>query len=244
VFDGTLAKSGEWAWVRSINARTARPGRRCQPPLRRDLGREDGWVVHDAQVRQQADPATEPGARSVTASSLGNDARPRPRLGRDSPGGARRLNVERHHGARAARARLRLAHPCARPGRTTAPAPARELACSALHRRHHVWTFHIEDWVDAHTLSHGRDLGSSGPARSIGWRWARKHPDAGCCNTVFIAQAQSAASVRACCVRAVSDLGRIRECVCGSLRAAIARRVREWAANGRPWFMGLQACFT
>ncbi len=66
---------------------------------------------------------------------------------------------------------------------------------------HHIATFHTEHCVYAHTLSHGRDFRTCGrPCEkhqlALEDREGRRHPvvvDVGCRNTVFNAQAQSAA---------------------------------------------------
>ena len=79
-------------------------------------------------------------------------------------------------------------------------APARRFAV-ALH--HHIATFHTEHCVYSHTLSNGRDFKSCGrPCEkhqvSLRDRIGLEHPvivDVGCRNTVFNAQAQSAASL-------------------------------------------------
>jgi putative protease len=68
---------------------------------------------------------------------------------------------------------------------------------------HHISTFHTEHCVYAHTLSHGRDFRTCGrPCEkhrvALKDREGKEHPvvvDVGCRNTVFNAQAQSAASV-------------------------------------------------
>lgn len=68
---------------------------------------------------------------------------------------------------------------------------------------HHLATFHTEHCVYAHTLSHGRDFRSCGrPCErhrlALEDRTGKRHPvivDVGCRNTVFNAQAQSAAAV-------------------------------------------------
>ncbi|MFZ5440415.1 MAG: DUF3656 domain-containing U32 family peptidase [Myxococcota bacterium] len=67
---------------------------------------------------------------------------------------------------------------------------------------HHIATFHTEHCVYAHTLSHGRDFKTCGrPCEktrvALEDREGRRHPvvvDIGCRNTVFNAQAQSAAT--------------------------------------------------
>jgi putative protease len=67
---------------------------------------------------------------------------------------------------------------------------------------HHIATFHTEHCVYAHTLSHGRDFRSCGrPCEAhrvaLKDREGREHPvvvDVGCRNTVFNAQAQTAAT--------------------------------------------------
>jgi putative protease len=74
-----------------------------------------------------------------------------------------------------------------------------ERVTVAVH--HHIPTFHTEHCVYAHTLSHGRDFRSCGrPCErhrvALADRQGRRHPvvvDIGCRNTVFNAQAQSAA---------------------------------------------------
>jgi U32 family peptidase len=79
-------------------------------------------------------------------------------------------------------------------------APAHRLTV-ALH--HHIATFHTEHCVYSHTLSSGRDFRSCGrPCEkhpiSLRDRLGLDHPvivDVGCRNTVFNAQAQSAASL-------------------------------------------------
>lgn len=79
-------------------------------------------------------------------------------------------------------------------------APAHRFAV-ALH--HHIATFHTEHCVYSHTLSNGRDYRSCGrPCEkhqiSLRDRIGLEHPvivDVGCRNTVFNAQAQSAASL-------------------------------------------------
>jgi putative protease len=76
--------------------------------------------------------------------------------------------------------------------------PAERLTV-AVH--HHIATFHTEHCVYAHTLSHGRDFRTCGrPCEThqvaLEDREGRRHPvvvDVGCRNTVFNAQAQSAA---------------------------------------------------
>jgi putative protease len=78
--------------------------------------------------------------------------------------------------------------------------PAHRFAV-ALH--HHIATFHTEHCVYSHTLSSGRDFKSCGrPCEkhqiSLRDRIGLEHPvivDVGCRNTVFNAQAQSAASL-------------------------------------------------
>jgi putative protease len=78
--------------------------------------------------------------------------------------------------------------------------PAERLTV-AVH--HHIATFHTEHCVYAHTLSHGRDFRTCGrPCEthqlSLEDPKGLQHPvvvDVGCRNTVFNAQAQSAASV-------------------------------------------------
>lgn len=68
---------------------------------------------------------------------------------------------------------------------------------------HHISTFHTEHCVYAHTLSHGRDFKTCGrPCEShqlaLEDPKGLRHPvvvDVGCRNTVFNAQAQSAAAV-------------------------------------------------
>jgi len=78
--------------------------------------------------------------------------------------------------------------------------PAHRFAV-ALH--HHIATFHTEHCVYSHTLSNGRDFKSCGrPCEkhqiSLRDRMGMEHPvivDVGCRNTVFNAQAQSAASL-------------------------------------------------
>ncbi len=78
--------------------------------------------------------------------------------------------------------------------------PAHRFAV-ALH--HHIATFHTEHCVYSHTLSNGRDFKSCGrPCEkhqiSLRDRIGLEHPvivDVGCRNTVFNAQAQSAASL-------------------------------------------------
>ena len=78
--------------------------------------------------------------------------------------------------------------------------PAHRFAV-ALH--HHIATFHTEHCVYSHTLSNGRDFKSCGrPCEkhqiSLRDRIGQEHPvivDVGCRNTVFNAQAQSAASL-------------------------------------------------
>ncbi|WP_224248736.1 U32 family peptidase [Hyalangium gracile] len=79
-------------------------------------------------------------------------------------------------------------------------APAHRFAV-ALH--HHIATFHTEHCVYSHTLSNGRDFRTCGrPCEkhqiSLRDRLGLDHPvivDVGCRNTVFNAQAQSAASL-------------------------------------------------
>ncbi|MDC0708244.1 DUF3656 domain-containing protein [Stigmatella sp. ncwal1] len=79
-------------------------------------------------------------------------------------------------------------------------APAHRFTV-ALH--HHIATFHTEHCVYSHTLSHGRDFRTCGrPCEkhqlSLRDRLGLDHPvivDVGCRNTVFNAQAQSAASL-------------------------------------------------
>jgi putative protease len=79
-------------------------------------------------------------------------------------------------------------------------APAHRLTV-ALH--HHIATFHTEHCVYSHTLSNGRDFRTCGrPCEkhqiSLRDRLGLDHPvivDVGCRNTVFNAQAQSAASL-------------------------------------------------
>ncbi len=79
-------------------------------------------------------------------------------------------------------------------------APAQRFTV-ALH--HHIATFHTEHCVYSHTLSSGRDFRSCGrPCErheiSLKDRLGQEHPvivDVGCRNTVFNAQAQSAASL-------------------------------------------------
>jgi putative protease len=74
-----------------------------------------------------------------------------------------------------------------------------ERVTVAVH--HHIATFHTEHCVYAHTLSHGRDFRTCGrPCEqhqlALEDREGRRHPvvvDIGCRNTVFNAQAQSAA---------------------------------------------------
>ncbi|WP_225411896.1 U32 family peptidase [Stigmatella hybrida] len=81
-----------------------------------------------------------------------------------------------------------------------AHAPAHRFTV-ALH--HHIATFHTEHCVYSHTLSHGRDFRTCGrPCEkhqlSLRDRLGLDHPvivDVGCRNTVFNAQAQSAASL-------------------------------------------------
>ncbi|WP_434386587.1 DUF3656 domain-containing U32 family peptidase [Melittangium boletus] len=81
-----------------------------------------------------------------------------------------------------------------------AEAPAHRFAV-ALH--HHIATYHTEHCVYSHTLSNGRDFKSCGrPCEkhqvSLRDRIGLEHPvivDVGCRNTVFNAQAQSAASL-------------------------------------------------
>jgi putative protease len=79
-------------------------------------------------------------------------------------------------------------------------APASRFAV-ALH--HHIATFHTEHCVYSHTLSNGRDYRTCGrPCEkhqiALRDRIGKEHPvvvDVGCRNTVFNAQAQSAASL-------------------------------------------------
>jgi putative protease len=79
-------------------------------------------------------------------------------------------------------------------------APAERFTV-ALH--HHIAAFHTEHCVYAHTLSRGRDFRTCGRpceahAISLRDRLGLEHPvivDVGCRNTVFNAQAQSAASL-------------------------------------------------
>lgn len=74
-----------------------------------------------------------------------------------------------------------------------------ERVTVAVH--HHIATFHTEHCVYAHTISHGRDFRTCGrPCEkhqlSLEDREGKRHPvvvDIGCRNTVFNAQAQSAA---------------------------------------------------
>jgi putative protease len=74
-----------------------------------------------------------------------------------------------------------------------------ERVTVAVH--HHIATFHTEHCVYAHTLSRGRDFRTCGrPCEkhqvALEDREGRRHPvvvDIGCRNTVFNAQAQSAA---------------------------------------------------
>ncbi len=74
-----------------------------------------------------------------------------------------------------------------------------ERVTVAVH--HHIATFHTEHCVYAHTISHGRDFRSCGrPCENqkiaLEDREGKRHPvvvDIGCRNTVFNAQAQSAA---------------------------------------------------
>lgn len=81
-----------------------------------------------------------------------------------------------------------------------AKAPADRFTV-AVH--HHISTFHTEHCVYAHTLSHGRDFRTCGrPCEShqlaLEDHKGQRHPvvvDVGCRNTVFNAQAQSAAAV-------------------------------------------------
>jgi putative protease len=76
--------------------------------------------------------------------------------------------------------------------------PAERLTVTV---HHHISTFHTEHCVYAHTLSHGRDFRTCGrPCEkhqvALQDREGRRHPvvvDIGCRNTVFNAQAQSAA---------------------------------------------------
>lgn len=78
--------------------------------------------------------------------------------------------------------------------------PAERLTVTV---HHHISTFHTEHCVYAHTLSRGRDFRSCGrPCEqhrvALKDREGREHPvvvDVGCRNTVFNAQAQTAASV-------------------------------------------------
>ena len=77
--------------------------------------------------------------------------------------------------------------------------PAERLTVTV---HHHIATFHTEHCVYAHALSRGRDFRTCGrPCESskvaLRDREGREHPvvvDIGCRNTVFNAQAQSAAS--------------------------------------------------
>lgn len=78
--------------------------------------------------------------------------------------------------------------------------PAERFAVTV---HHHIATFHTEHCVYSHTLSHGRDYRSCGrPCEkqrvSLRDHKGLEHPvvvDVGCRNTVFNAQAQSAASL-------------------------------------------------
>ena len=117
---------------------------------------------------------------------------------------------------------------------------------------HHIPTFHTEHCVYAHQLSAGRDYKSCGrPCEkheiALGDRVGMVHPvvvDVGCRNTVFNAQAQSAASlvpsllaagvtrfrvelVRESAAEAVAVVKAYRELIAGAASAdEVLRRVR------------------
>ena len=81
--------------------------------------------------------------------------------------------------------------------------PAEAVGKAAVTVHHHIPTFHMEHCVYAHLMSHGRDFRTCGrpcEAHEVSLRdhTGREHPvivDVGCRNTVFNAEAQSAASL-------------------------------------------------
>ncbi|QAT88605.1 U32 family peptidase [Corallococcus coralloides] len=105
-------------------------------------------------------------------------------------------------------------------------APAHRFAV-ALH--HHIATFHTEHCVYSHTLSNGRDYKTCGRpcekhAIALKDRLGLEHPvivDVGCRNTVFNAQAQSAASL----------VPRLLERGVRRFRVEFVRETREEAAR-------------
>ena len=121
---------------------------------------------------------------------------------------ARRLLAQRHqldHRRLGARPRPRHAHRRARSRSRSAARAARGGAArpGRRHVHHHIPTFHTEHCVYAHLLSDGRDYKTCGrPCEqhqvALRDRVGLVHPvivDVGCRNTVFNAQAQSAASL-------------------------------------------------
>lgn len=101
---------------------------------------------------------------------------------------------------------------------------------------HHIATFHTEHCVYAHTLSHGRDFRSCGrPCEAhqlaLQDQAGRRHPvvvDVGCRNTVFNAQAQSAAHAVPALLRA--GVRRFRAEFVWEDRATCAAVLTAWQA--------------